>query len=162
MASASEFDRASSSPPNKLTTELATALISFVDDSHSSHATARSAKIIQPPLESSTSSDDESQDLASPAYSPDYGEVRLIHASPKRKPRNKPEGHTARPANAFILYRSQQIRLLKESGAPKKPQSEVSKLIGSMWRDETKANKSMWMELAAQEKARHLEKFPGL
>lgn len=47
------------------------------------------------------------------------------------------------------------------SGTAKKPQSEVSKLIGQMWRDESKVNKDSWMERAAQEKARHIEKFPG-
>lgn len=114
---------------------------------------------------SSDSSDDDSIDLPSPDYSP-ADSSHISHSPlPKKKitssNRKKAEGYTARPANAFILYRSEQIRLFKMSGTAKKPQSEVSKLIGQMWREESKVNKDGWMEQAAQEKARHIEKFPG-
>lgn len=84
-----------------------------------------------------------------------------MNAAPKKTNRKKAEGFIARPANAFILYRSEQIKLLKSTNAPKKPQSEVSKLIGTMWRDLPKAEKANYMTLAAEEKARHIEKFPG-
>lgn len=45
-----------------------------------------------------------------------------------RKPKIKPEGHTPRPPNAWILYRSAQIQILmSDANVSKKPQSDICK-----------------------------------
>lgn len=43
-----------------------------------------------------------------------------------RRPKARPEGHTPRPPNAWILYRSAQIQILKaDEEISKKPQSDI-------------------------------------
>lgn len=72
------------------------------------------------------------------------------------------DGYTPRPPNAWILYRSQQIRNLKQDPElSKKPQSDISKIIGAMWRGES-AEVRGWYELQAEvKKAEHKEMYPG-
>ena len=56
-------------------------------------------------------------------------ETQKVAAPRQRKPKVKPEGHTPRPPNAWILYRSAQIQILKsDSNISKKPQSDICKL----------------------------------
>ncbi|KAK4052413.1 hypothetical protein OIV83_002215 [Microbotryomycetes sp. JL201] len=84
--------------------------------------------------------------------------------SPRRRrerQRSKPENHTPRPPNAWILYRSAQIQRLKaDAVVSKKPQAEISKLIGFMWRDESNATKLYYEDLAAVKKAEHQRLYP--
>ncbi|KAM0790661.1 hypothetical protein ACM66B_004521 [Microbotryomycetes sp. NB124-2] len=79
----------------------------------------------------------------------------------RERQRSKPENHTPRPPNAWILYRSAQIQRLKADAiVSKKPQAEISKLIGFMWRDESHATKQYYDELAAIKKAEHQLQYP--
>lgn len=53
--------------------------------------------------------------------------------STARKLARKPEGYTPRPPNAWILYRSEQIRLLKQDReVSKKPQSDICTLSNTL------------------------------
>lgn len=70
------------------------------------------------------------------------------------------EKRTPRPPNAFILYRTERSRLLRKHGAPKRPQSEISKLVGHMWRTETPEVRAEWEEKAREVKAKHLLQYP--
>ncbi|ORY75927.1 hypothetical protein BCR35DRAFT_325725 [Leucosporidium creatinivorum] len=87
--------------------------------------------------------------------------VATAPASRPRKPKVRPEGHTPRPPNAWILYRSAQIQILKsDEEISKKPQSDISKLIGYMWRDEAPAVRKYYEEQAALKKAEHSRLYP--
>lgn len=74
----------------------------------------------------------------------------------------KPEGYAPRPPNNWILYRSEQIRLLRsESSGPRKPQSDISKMIGLMWKDESPEVRKWYDEQAELKKLEHLRMYPG-
>ncbi|KAM0756316.1 hypothetical protein T439DRAFT_278173, partial [Meredithblackwellia eburnea MCA 4105] len=78
------------------------------------------------------------------------------------KSAKRPEGHTPRPPNAWILYRSEQIRALKsDKELSKKPQSDISKLIGHMWREESDEVKRWYESEAELRKLEHRIKYPG-
>jgi hypothetical protein len=70
--------------------------------------------------------------------------------------------HIARPPNAWILYRSDQLRIIKNDPViSKKPQADISKLIGALWREE-KAEVKLWYEQQAEvKKEEHLRAHPG-
>ncbi|KAM0752886.1 hypothetical protein T439DRAFT_378649 [Meredithblackwellia eburnea MCA 4105] len=77
------------------------------------------------------------------------------------KSAKRPEGHTPRPPNAWILYRSEQIRALKsDKELSKKPQSDISKLIGHMWREESDEVKRWYETEAELRKREHKIKYP--
>ncbi|KAK4057042.1 hypothetical protein OIO90_001942 [Microbotryomycetes sp. JL221] len=79
----------------------------------------------------------------------------------RRRQRSKPDGHTPRPPNAWILYRSAQIQKLKaDAVVSRKPQAEISKLVGYMWRDESHETKRHYEELAAAKKLEHQLLYP--
>lgn len=70
--------------------------------------------------------------------------------------------HVARPPNAWILYRSDQLRIIKQDPViSKKPQADISKLIGALWREE-KPEVKLWYEQQADiKKSEHLKQHPG-
>lgn len=70
--------------------------------------------------------------------------------------------HVARPPNAWILYRSDQLRIIRQDPViSKKPQADISKLIGALWREE-KAEVKLWYEQQADiKKTEHLKAHPG-
>lgn len=71
------------------------------------------------------------------APSPVAGEVRT---APK-KSGTKPEGYTPRPPNAWILYRSEQIRILKsDKETSGKPQSDICESAVSRVRSRAEAD----------------------
>lgn len=68
-----------------------------------------------------------------------------------------------RPANAWILYRSDKIKELPPvpPGAPRRPQSDVSKMISRMWKEETDAVKAIYEKRAELKKAEHQARYPN-
>lgn len=77
------------------------------------------------------------------------------------KKSNDPD-HVPRPPNAWILYRSEQIRVLKQDQeTSRKPQSEISKLIGYMWREEAPSVKKAYEDEAKLRKQQHILKYPS-
>ncbi|GAA5939518.1 HMG-box domain-containing protein [Sporobolomyces koalae] len=82
--------------------------------------------------------------------------------SPSRsKAKKKPDGYIPRAPNAWILYRSACIKRLAESGDAPKLQSDISKLVGSMWREESAEVKEAYAQQALIEAKLHAERFPG-
>lgn len=72
-------------------------------------------------------------------------------------------GQPPRPANAWILYRSDKMRDLKPppSGQPRPPQADISKLIAAMWKNEQPEIKQHYETLSDLKKAEHLALYPG-
>lgn len=70
--------------------------------------------------------------------------------------------HVARPPNAWILYRSDQLRIIRQDPViSKKPQADISKLVGALWREE-KPEVKLWYEQQADiKKSEHLKAHPG-
>jgi hypothetical protein len=66
-----------------------------------------------------------------------------------------------RPSNAFILYRSEQLRIFKLNGTKKQTQSELSKVIGVMWKACGATEKEIWEGHAAVVKQKHSLEYPG-
>ncbi|GAA6006220.1 hypothetical protein JCM11491_002075 [Sporobolomyces phaffii] len=82
--------------------------------------------------------------------------------SPSRsKGKKRPEGHIPRAPNAWILYRSARVKQLTEGGNAPKLQSDLSKLVGTMWREESAEVKEMYARKASIEAKVHAEKYPG-
>ncbi|GAA5997967.1 hypothetical protein JCM5350_008277 [Sporobolomyces pararoseus] len=82
--------------------------------------------------------------------------------SPSRsKGKKRPEGHIPRAPNAWILYRSARVKELTESGQAPKLQSDLSKLVGSMWREESAEVKELYARKASVEAKLHAERNPG-
>jgi hypothetical protein len=67
-----------------------------------------------------------------------------------------------RPANAWILYRSDKMKFLKppEPSAPRRTQADISKLIAGMWKNETEEVKKYYETLSDLAKAEHHAQYP--
>ena len=75
----------------------------------------------------------------------------------ERRVRKRDEGCLRRPPNAFILYRSEQVRLFKRDGSPMKLQSDASKLIGGMWRSIPVEERRVWEDKRSEEHTSELQ-----
>ncbi|KAH7888303.1 hypothetical protein F5I97DRAFT_1924817 [Phlebopus sp. FC_14] len=64
-----------------------------------------------------------------------------------------------RPPNAWILYRSDQLKLLPPS-KERRAQADVSKLISNMWKNEQESVKLHYERLADAKKAEHQRMYP--
>ena len=67
-----------------------------------------------------------------------------------------------RPANAWILYRSEKMKTLKPSdpSAPRRTQADISRIIAALWRDEAPAVRMYYETLSDHYKAEHLAQYP--
>lgn len=67
-----------------------------------------------------------------------------------------------RPANAWILYRSDKMKILKptEPSAPRRTQADISKLIAEMWKNEREEVKKYYETLSDLAKAEHHAQYP--
>ena len=101
--------------------------------------------------------------------SPDYyfqihfmsGPIRTSSTNHRANPLD-PNDKPPRPPNAWILYRSDKMKELRAPpGAPKKPQSEISKTIAEMWRNESDEMRRYYEHLSEIKKAEHQAEFPG-
>lgn len=72
-------------------------------------------------------------------------------------------GQPPRPANAWILYRSDKMKDIAPSlpGQPRPPQADISKLIAAMWKNETSEIRQHYEALSDMKKAEHLALYPG-
>lgn len=67
-----------------------------------------------------------------------------------------------RPPNAWILYRSDKLRELPPAPpGERRAQSDVSRLISTMWKQETDATRQYYERLADEKKQEHSIKYPG-
>ncbi|KAF8454511.1 hypothetical protein BGX38DRAFT_1292528 [Terfezia claveryi] len=64
-----------------------------------------------------------------------------------------------RPRNAFILFRQHNHASVVQAN-PGKPNPEISKIIGEMWRESSKETKAIWQRHADEEKRQHLARYP--
>lgn len=75
--------------------------------------------------------------------------------------RRKAPGHVKRPANAWILYRSDKVRELAATAGAGAYQPDLSKHIGLLWRGESNAVRWKYERRAKEEKERHAIAHPG-
>lgn len=68
--------------------------------------------------------------------------------------------HVPRPRNPFILFRCDLVHQRKVLPRSDLDDTNISRIAGDLWRDMTAAQKKPWVELAAQEKARHARLYP--
>ncbi|ETW80936.1 hypothetical protein HETIRDRAFT_476671, partial [Heterobasidion irregulare TC 32-1] len=92
--------------------------------------------------------------------------VTLTSSEPMSGPTRtaRPTGaNPPRPPNAWILYRSDRLRALPPvaPGAPRRPQSEISKEIARMWKNEAEETKSEYERRAELAKAEHARQYPN-
>ncbi|RPB05476.1 hypothetical protein L873DRAFT_795829 [Choiromyces venosus 120613-1] len=64
-----------------------------------------------------------------------------------------------RPRNAFILFR-QHNQAAVVAKHPGKPNPEISKIIGEMWRESSQDAKNLWQRHADEEKRKHFVRYP--
>lgn len=72
-------------------------------------------------------------------------------------------GQPPRPANAWILYRSDKMKNIAPPppGKAKPPQADISKLIAAMWKNEQPEVRQHYEALSDMKKAEHLAQYPG-
>lgn len=78
-----------------------------------------------------------------------------------RHDRQKTRGQIPRPANAFLLFRSD---FLKKKSIPKAAESRqqvLSKAISLVWNAKPEEEKNLWKQKAAEVAKSHAEKYPG-
>jgi hypothetical protein len=102
---------------------------------------------------------------------PLYSCVALTHyppffhamSGPIRSPPPERIVQPPRPPNAWILYRSDKLRQLPpiEPGNPRRAQAEVSKMISSMWKNESDTVRAEYERRADAKKAEHQHMYPG-
>ncbi|KAG8215663.1 hypothetical protein J3R82DRAFT_7537 [Butyriboletus roseoflavus] len=68
--------------------------------------------------------------------------------------------HVPRPRNPFILFRCDLVHQRKMLPRSDLDDTNISRIAGDLWREMTAAQKKPWVELAAQEKARHALLYP--
>ncbi|BGP21878.1 specific transcriptional repressor [Rhodotorula toruloides] len=70
-------------------------------------------------------------------------------------------GHIPRPRNAFILFRSHAVSSgLIPRSVGIRDHSNISKIVGSVWRGLSDEERARWEELAEEEKRMHKERYP--
>ncbi|KAJ5777556.1 hypothetical protein N7520_000802 [Penicillium odoratum] len=72
----------------------------------------------------------------------------------------QPDPKVPRPRNAFILYR-QHYQATVVAHNPGMANPDISKIIGTQWRNLSEEEKSKWRTLAEEEKLRHNQQYPG-
>ncbi|KAJ3812723.1 high mobility group box domain-containing protein, partial [Lentinula lateritia] len=80
---------------------------------------------------------------------------------PERRPRAKNVvDHIPRPANAFMLFRSDFVKQRHKPGSFETNHCSSSKDIGTRWKLLTDEDKAVWYMKATIEKAKHQEMYP--
>ncbi|KAJ3236844.1 hypothetical protein HDU81_010310 [Chytriomyces hyalinus] len=79
-----------------------------------------------------------------------------------RNKREKPATHTPRPPNSFIIYRKEKHAELmsKSTGTSTLNNNVISKIVGTMWKQEPPEIKAMYAAKAQEEKRIHMLKHP--
>ena len=81
-------------------------------------------------------------------------------AQPKPTRLANGRSHVPRPRNPFILFRCDLVHQRKMMPRSDLDDTNISRIAGDLWREMTGAQKKPWVELAAQEKARHALLYP--
>ncbi|GAA5956332.1 hypothetical protein JCM21900_006148 [Sporobolomyces salmonicolor] len=89
------------------------------------------------------------------------GKVKPRSKAAASKKKKHGEDHIPRAPNAWICYRSARLKQLTERGNAPTRQSDVSKLIATMWRQETPEVREQYVHRATREAEAHAEKYPG-
>ncbi|KAJ3023260.1 UNVERIFIED_CONTAM: hypothetical protein HDU68_008704 [Siphonaria sp. JEL0065] len=91
----------------------------------------------------------------------------MIHPTSSPTPNNrhkreKPATHTPRPPNSFIIYRKEKHAELmsQSSGTATLNNNVISKIVGTMWKQEPPEVKAMYAAKAQEEKRVHMLKHP--
>ncbi|KAF9072934.1 high mobility group box domain-containing protein, partial [Rhodocollybia butyracea] len=66
-----------------------------------------------------------------------------------------------RPRNAFILFRCDFVRQKKVPGHVEANHQNISRIVGSVWRNMSTSQKAPWIEMADMEKKNHAKAHPG-
>ncbi len=88
----------------------------------------------------------------------------VVRTMPSHSSRSAPRVVKApRPPNAWIIYRSDKVHQLPplEPGQPRRAQADVSKMISSMWANESEQTRQEYERRAEEAKAAHALKYPG-
>ncbi|KAH9852220.1 high mobility group box domain-containing protein, partial [Lenzites betulinus] len=67
----------------------------------------------------------------------------------------------ARPSNAFMLYRTDQHRIMKQNADAPGRESDISKQIGKKWKAEPEEVKKLYKARAAATAAEHKRRYPN-
>jgi hypothetical protein len=86
--------------------------------------------------------------------------TKVMRPKRKRPERVGPAKKPPRPPNAFILYRKDKQKSVQEREIGI-TNNEVSKVIGDMWKQETKEVKDHYQALAQQSREQHQKEYPG-
>ncbi|KAJ6491565.1 high mobility group box domain-containing protein, partial [Mycena vulgaris] len=65
-----------------------------------------------------------------------------------------------RPRNAFILFRCDYGRQNQRT-TQERDQNDVSRMVGTLWRNMTDAQRAPWVVMAEAEKKKHAALYPG-
>lgn len=86
------------------------------------------------------------------------GSSGAVQAKPVRLANGR--RHVPRPRNPFILFRCDLVHQRKVLPRSDLDDTNISRIAGDLWREMTAAQRKPWVELAAQEKARHALLYP--
>lgn len=75
-------------------------------------------------------------------------------------PRNKDPNHIPRPRNAFMLFRSAFAAAQKISANIEHDNRHITRIIAHCWNRLSEADKQIWRDKAAAEKAQHAQRYP--
>lgn len=102
-------------------------------------------------------------DSYEPASASSASDVATVSVGGKpRSKRERSRNHTPRPPNSFILYRREKhIEIMAQYKGEKTLNNNViSKIVATMWREETPDVKAIFAQKAADEKLAHMLKYP--
>ncbi|KAF5319599.1 hypothetical protein D9619_008358 [Psilocybe cf. subviscida] len=92
--------------------------------------------------------------LPVPIYTP-------VDHTKKSHARKQPAGHIPRPRNAFILFRCNFVDQDKIPASVERDHRNISRIVGSLWRKMSDAEKEPWVRMADDEKRAHFLAYPG-
>ncbi|OSX61107.1 hypothetical protein POSPLADRAFT_1066448 [Postia placenta MAD-698-R-SB12] len=94
---------------------------------------------------------------------PPEGEEEFAPKPRRRVPANKRPslGYIPRPANAFMLFRSDFVRRKHLPGSIETNHGTLSKILGTYWKNLPPTQRDFWEKQAKKVKAAHEQKYPG-
>lgn len=114
---------------------------------------------------SSSDSDSPSPSFESDPLPPAFPSSAALAAMPippsRTSPRNKNPDHIPRPRNAFMLFRSAFAAAQKISVKIERDNRHITRIIAHCWNSLSDAEKQVWRDKAAVEKAQHAERYPN-
>ncbi|RDB16500.1 hypothetical protein Hypma_002958 [Hypsizygus marmoreus] len=79
----------------------------------------------------------------------------------KSHARKQPHGHVRRPRNAFILFRCDFVRQKKVPDDVENDHRNISRIVGTVWRQMSEREREPWVRMAEREKRLHRKVYPG-